>query len=376
MYAAPSKIAIQTLIDQQPTTISPSLIPPGWTTDPEELAYYTETFDDLAQTEDYDTPIYGEPRAILANETSRSPEVLVEVSDPNDQHDHKYYIYNDLSEDVFEVITPKTAKDIVPLLVHLGNPEQGPILRKLEFTEAPVDTGKSNKPTFVVPPGWTADPQKMSDLSDTFIKLRRMKTYDTPISGIPRALLADNKSGVPNVLVEVSDPYSPHDRQYYIWNKLNNFVSEVLAPKTAKEIAPLLLADGEAEEGLVVRKLKTGGAPVNTAKSDKPTFFAPLGWTADPEEMADLDKAFEVLIRKEYDIPKSWISRTLLASEGGVPDVLVELSDPDGQHEYYIWNQLSADMSKVVAPTTAEKIIPLLASGKEGKGELVTRLLE
>jgi len=241
-----------------------------------------------------------------------------------------------------------------------------------------IDWQTPKIPNHVVPPGWTADPEKMADLSEKFDMLRRKKNYDTPISGIPRALLVDNKSGVPNVLVEVSDPNGQHDRQYYIWNQLTNFVSEVLAPKTAKEIAPLLLADGQAKEGLVVRRLKSGGAPMSIAKSDKPTLVAPLGWTADPEEMAYLDEAFEDLIRNEYDIPKSGIPRTLLASEGGVPDVLVELSAPNGQddRQYYIWNQLSGHVSKVVAPTTAEKIVPLFTNGGERRGELQTRLLE
>jgi len=241
-----------------------------------------------------------------------------------------------------------------------------------------IDWQTPKIPNHVVPPGWTADPEKMADLSEKFDMLRRKKNYDTPISGIPRALLVDNKSGVPNVLVEVSDPNGQHDRQYYIWNQLTNFVSEVLAPKTAKEIAPLLLADGQAKEGLVVRRLKSGGAPMSIAKSDKPTLVAPLGWTADPEKMAHLDEAFEDLIRNEYDIPKSGIPRTLIASEGGVPDVLVELSAPNGQDDsqYYIWNQLSGYVSKVVAPTTAEKIVPLFTNGGERRGELQTRLLE
>jgi len=251
------------------------------------------------------------------------------------------------------------------------------IFSKTSFKKL-IDWQTPKIPNHVVPPGWTVDPEKMADLSETFNKLRRMNKCGKPISGIPRALLADVKSGVPNVLVEVSDPNGQHDHQYYIWNQLTNYVSEVLAPKTAKEIAPLLLADGQAKEGLVVRRLKSGGAPVIIATSDKPTFVAPLGWTADPEEMADLDEAFEELIRNEYDIPKSGIPRTLLANEGAVPDVLVELSASNGQHDrqYYIWNQLSGLASKVVAPTTAEKIVPLLTNGGERRGELDTRLLE
>lgn len=138
-----------------------------------------------------------------------------------------------------------------------------------------IDWQTPKIPNHVVPLEWTADPKKMADLSKKFDKLRRTKNYNTPIFGIPRALLVDNKSDVPNVLIEVSDPNDQHDRQYYIWNQLTNFVSEVLAPKTAKEIAPLLLADGQAKEGLVVRRLKSGGAPISIAKSDKPTLVAP-----------------------------------------------------------------------------------------------------
>lgn len=352
----------------------PSLIPPGWTADPEEMADCTEYFGELLKLEKYDISKSGIPRALLADDVSGVPDVLVEISDPNGQHDCQHYIWNRLSDYVSKVSAPNTAKEIIPLLLTNGKTKKGLVIRKLESFGAPVGIiGKLDKPTFVVPPGWTTDPKELDFCSECFGDLIQINNYDTPVFGIPRALLADDKSGVPNVLVEISDPNGQHDRQYYIWNQLTNFVSEVLAPKTAKEIAPLLLADGQAKEGLAVRRLKSGGAPVIIATSDKPTFVAPLGWTADPEEMADLDEAFEELIRNEYDIPKSGIPRTLLANEGAVPDVLVELSAPNGQddRQYYIWNQLSGYVSKVVAPTTAEKIVPLLTNGGGGGGNCI-----
>jgi len=110
------------------------------------LAFCTECFGDLAQTENYDTPISGIPRALLADDKSGSPDVLVEVSDPKGQHDRQYYIFNHLSSSVFEVLAPKTAKDIVPLLAHLGNPKKGPVIRELESIGAPVGIGKPDKP--------------------------------------------------------------------------------------------------------------------------------------------------------------------------------------------------------------------------------------
>lgn len=117
-------------------------------------------------------------------------------------------------------------------------------------------SSQQRSPPSLILPGWNADPEKMADLSETFDKLRRMNKYNTLVSGLPRPLLVDAKSGVPNVLVEVSDPSGQHDHQYYIWNQLTDYVSEVLSPKTAKKIVPLLLTNGKTKEGLVIRKLE------------------------------------------------------------------------------------------------------------------------
>ncbi len=109
----------------------------------------------------------------------------------------------------------------------------------------------------------------MADCAEYFNELLKLENYDIPKSGIPRALLSDEVSGVPDVLVEISDPNGQHDCQYYIWNQLSDYVSRVFAPKTAKEIVPLLLTSGKSKKGLVIRKLESVRALMGIGKPDK-----------------------------------------------------------------------------------------------------------